>query len=391
MEIQSDTDLETWNRPESPLTIKYSLSVLHSVDFWVGEGFLRIPYGGIEHGGLLFGKHEENVVQIEAFRPIECEHAAGPSFSLSENDIKHIQQQLADSQTEEALNGLEPVGLFISHSRRDLRVTDQEADLLNLLFPQSWQVLLLVKPEKFKPSQFSFALREGKQIVNRDLLSQAFQLPMPSRAERKPRRTAASEEVALIKPPKPEPFAEPKPVKERRERSRKKVIALQALSEAVSAADVKDVQAQIAETLPSIPVASAEAQPSKLPAVIPPLPRNLRLFLVLGAVVSAFCLFICFSWFYWNHLQAPVEMHAVITKTSVVVNWPANETNSAAQATLLISSGSRHPLRVLSATEKSTGEIAIPAAENDLVVELTAYHSLHQRRGVLHIVRTQSP
>src|SRR5436190_4942541 len=87
----------TWTQPGAPFTVSYSLPLFHEIDFLVSEGYRRIPHGGIEVGGLLFGRFEDSSVRLDAFRSIECEHASGPSFTLSERDLTLLRQQLASS------------------------------------------------------------------------------------------------------------------------------------------------------------------------------------------------------------------------------------------------------------------------------------------------------
>ena len=137
MAAASDVSYGTWKPPDSPYRIRYALDALREIEFHVSEGFRRIPYGGIEHGGLLFGRHAGEAIQIEAFRPIECEHAAGPSFSLSEADLAGIRSHLATFAEQPELAGFEPVGIFISHSRRDLRVSSDEENLLHCCSPNA--------------------------------------------------------------------------------------------------------------------------------------------------------------------------------------------------------------------------------------------------------------
>ena len=138
------------------------------------------------------GKRADEAIQIEAFLPIECEHAAGPSFSLSERDLAGIRNQLATFAQQPKLAGLTPVGMFISHSRRDLRVSSDDESLLALLFPERGQCLLLVKPAKFKPAQFGFVLQGSSSVAGANLEEAAFVLPQPARPERKSRREPQS-------------------------------------------------------------------------------------------------------------------------------------------------------------------------------------------------------
>src|SRR5437588_11578638 len=109
----------TWTRPETQVAVTYSLPLFHEIDFVVNEGYRRIPHGGIEVGGLLFGRVENNSVRLEAFRSIECEHASGPSFVLSDRDLALLKQQLAKAASDPELQGLQVAGWFIAHTRSE--------------------------------------------------------------------------------------------------------------------------------------------------------------------------------------------------------------------------------------------------------------------------------
>jgi hypothetical protein len=159
-----------WHRPGSTFAVEYPVTLFYEIDALVSEGFRRIARGGIEHGGLLFGIRRNDAIEIRAFRQIECEHAGGPGFSLSAGDLTGLQQQLDTADNDEELTQLVPLGLFISHSRRDLRVTDEEAALFRSLFQEAWHLLLVVKPERFKPTNFAFALQMRKTWLGRTWL-----------------------------------------------------------------------------------------------------------------------------------------------------------------------------------------------------------------------------
>src|SRR5215471_13696357 len=77
-----------WEVPGKPVTVQLSFDVVSRLEMAVREGFKAIPRRGLETGGLLIGtrrgRGNDVVLQIEDFEAVESEHAAGPSYLLSE-------------------------------------------------------------------------------------------------------------------------------------------------------------------------------------------------------------------------------------------------------------------------------------------------------------------
>jgi hypothetical protein len=170
-----------WAVPGVSATVTYSLPVFHEIDFAVNEGFRKIPHGGIEEGGLLFGTIDEKGTRVETFRLIACEHSAGPSFLLSDRDLQMLHDQIETSATDPELEGLHVVGWFLAHTRGPLTLTDREADLCDQLFNHAGMLTVLVKPERFQPTRFGFLVRGQDGSLNRDSLQNDFILPLPGR------------------------------------------------------------------------------------------------------------------------------------------------------------------------------------------------------------------
>jgi hypothetical protein len=184
-------DYAFWDVPGAALKIIYSLQLFHEIDFVVNEGYRKIPHGGIEVGGLLFGSIDHDAVRIEAFRPIECEHAYGPALHLSERDLGEVDEQLSAASSDPQLAGLQPVGWFLAHTRGPLELTDTEVEQFGRLFPQPSMVTLLVKPERFQPTRFGFLVRKADGEMPREATNGALILPLPGRVH-KPGQLAAS-------------------------------------------------------------------------------------------------------------------------------------------------------------------------------------------------------
>lgn len=170
-----------WAVPGSTATVTYSLPLFHEIDFLVNEGYRKIPHGGIEEGGLLFGQMDEKGTRIEAFRPIACEHASGPSLLLSQQDLENLNAQIENSEADPELEGLHVVGWFLAHTRGPLTLTDREAELCDHYFNHPGMITILVKPERFQPTRFGFLVRGADGAIPRDGASNAIILPLPGR------------------------------------------------------------------------------------------------------------------------------------------------------------------------------------------------------------------
>src|SRR3954469_23192901 len=94
-----------WTDPDTSQTVRYSLPLFHDLDFQVNEAYRRIPHGGVEIGGGMYGRFSGKGVSIEAFRLIECEHASGPSFVLSDRDLARMAESFSEAQTDSELKG----------------------------------------------------------------------------------------------------------------------------------------------------------------------------------------------------------------------------------------------------------------------------------------------
>jgi len=173
-----------WAVPDGGISVTYSLPLFHEIDFAVNEGYRKIPHGGIEEGGLLFGKIDENAIRVEAFRSIQCEHASGPSLLLSERDLEMLTAQLANAASDPELAAWEPVGWFLAHTRGPLVLTEREAELCERYFKRPVMLTVLVKPERFQPTRFAFLVRGKDGSIPRDATQSAIILPLPGRNAR---------------------------------------------------------------------------------------------------------------------------------------------------------------------------------------------------------------
>ena len=69
--LSSPTEYAFWLDSGGAARVQYSLPTFHEIDFQVNEGYRRIPHGGVEIGGILWGRKAADAVVIEAFRQID--------------------------------------------------------------------------------------------------------------------------------------------------------------------------------------------------------------------------------------------------------------------------------------------------------------------------------
>ena len=160
--------IRRWNAPECAFGIDYSTEVINAIRKRAVDGFYALPHGGLEVGGLLFGRVYPNAraplrIEITAERPIECAHHHGPGFLLTEEERAQIGIQLERTRLEPEIAAFSVVGFWVSHSRGELALADQDVEIYKL-FPNLWQFILVLKPEAGVPTRATFIFRTGSGI-----------------------------------------------------------------------------------------------------------------------------------------------------------------------------------------------------------------------------------
>src|ERR1035438_6990668 len=172
IESSTESAVGTWSAPECPYTIEYSPRVLDDIRLAVVDAFYSLPRGGAEIGGILLGRFADGRIQIMEYQALDCEHAMGPSFTLSQND----QTQLADflAAAHQHPDGMRPVGWYHSHTRSDIFLSDADQDIHKRFFPEPWQVALVLKPSTFEATRGGFFFREADGSIRGSASYQEF-------------------------------------------------------------------------------------------------------------------------------------------------------------------------------------------------------------------------
>ena len=160
--------VQRWNSPSCPFGIDSSADVLTKIRQRSVEALHALPHGGLEIGGVLFGRVYPNArsplrIEIAAERAIACDHHNGPAFLLTEEERAQIGAQLERTRLDPELSALSVIGFWVSHSRGELALAQPDLDIYKL-FPNPWQIALVLKPQPGLPVRAAFFYRNGNQI-----------------------------------------------------------------------------------------------------------------------------------------------------------------------------------------------------------------------------------
>lgn len=184
-----------WSTPECPFVIEHAPGALDDIRIAVSEAFFSVPRGGAEIGGVLVGKWEAGRLTISDYKPLDCEHAFGPSFTLSHRDRFKLTELIASVQT----SGKQVTGWYHSHTRSRIFLSEADRAIHTEFFREPWQVALVLKPDTFLPTRAGFFFREAGGRMRAESSYLEFTLtpldlrPAPSAAPSIPSVSRASE------------------------------------------------------------------------------------------------------------------------------------------------------------------------------------------------------
>jgi len=214
LESQTENALATWSVSQCDFTIEYSPRIVDDIRLAVVDAFFSLPRGGAEIGGILLGSRDGGRITISDFKPLDCEHATGPSFVLSARDHAKLASLLA--QARGIPGGSYPVGWYHSHTRSDIYLTALDLELHRRYFPEPWQVALVLKPHTFQPCKAGFFFQESDGSIRATASYREIVLdPLPARPIQgeqltEPAKPLAYEPEAVA--PSVRPAAPPEPI-----------------------------------------------------------------------------------------------------------------------------------------------------------------------------------
>lgn len=156
-----------WKPAGKDVSVQLQFDVVDRVLLEIMRGFGAVPKRGAEVGGVLLGTAERVdgvlLVKVEDFEPVECDHASGPSYVLSDDDHAAFVETV-DRWKPGPDRRIYAVGYYRGHTRDGICLAAEDLALLEELFPDPSAIALIVKPYATKVSMAGIFFREDGQF-----------------------------------------------------------------------------------------------------------------------------------------------------------------------------------------------------------------------------------
>lgn len=177
-----------WQPAGKLFAAELRIDVVDTLNRQVMEAFKALPVRGAEVGGLLLGYVERaanTVVYIQGHVPVPCSYAHGPSYRLTPDEESRFAEIIA--QPRAAVGQLSIVGLYRSHTRKDLSLNAEDLALWESCLPTETSMFLLVRPFASRANVGGIFFRERGQVrESKSYLEFPFQRPETAAALTEP-------------------------------------------------------------------------------------------------------------------------------------------------------------------------------------------------------------
>jgi hypothetical protein len=150
----------------TPAKVHFVPGLIENIAHLVLDGYSATSHGGLEIGGLLFGRRSTGSITVEEFRPMPCDHSLGPRFILSERDERGLRDLLKTSTIDPALKGLDAIGWYCSHTRSDLLLCERELVFHDTYFSGPVDFVIVFKPREMRSVTAGIFLRGADRIMD---------------------------------------------------------------------------------------------------------------------------------------------------------------------------------------------------------------------------------
>src|SRR6266850_3241837 len=154
----------TWEVSQKPVSVRIPFSLVDRLEREAVESFRSLSSKGSEIGGLLMGSVSPGdplVVSVADYELIECDHARGPLYRLSDADMGRFERAIEQRL---AAGGLGVAGFFRSHTRKGIALDADDLTFFAARFRDPHHIALLVRPFATKASTAGIFIWEGGKV-----------------------------------------------------------------------------------------------------------------------------------------------------------------------------------------------------------------------------------
>ena len=164
-DLQTSTSpFYTWEVSQKPVSVRMPFSLIDRLEREAVESFRSLSSKGSEIGGLLMGSVSPGnpmVVSIADYELIECDHARGPLYRLSEADMDRFECAI---EKRLAAGGAGVAGFFRSHTRKGIALDADDLAFFADRFRDPHHIALLVRPFATKVCTGGIFIWEGGKV-----------------------------------------------------------------------------------------------------------------------------------------------------------------------------------------------------------------------------------
>jgi hypothetical protein len=160
-------------------------------------------------GGLLLGVRKGAHIRLLDSIDIPCSHSAGPSFDLSADEKRESRAMIAEAGTPGVSGKVGVIGWYCSKTRDEAKLNPSDLKLYDELFPQPWQIALVVRPNVVEAMRAAFFFRAENGVVVKGIECEIDEWLEPPSVELEPVEPVPEPETATMPLDPPEILPQP--------------------------------------------------------------------------------------------------------------------------------------------------------------------------------------
>ncbi len=147
------------------------------------EGLMVAPRVGMGVGGLLLGVGKGARIRVLDSIDILCSHSIGPSFDLTPDERRESQAMIFEAEKPGVARKVGVIGWYCSKTRGHANLSQSDLSLYDELFPEPWQVALVVRPSVIEAMRATFYFRDENGAIVKGIECDVDEWQAPPEAE----------------------------------------------------------------------------------------------------------------------------------------------------------------------------------------------------------------